>query len=57
MNKYISIHSRGNGVMTDWKTPFEEVEIGEKIKDGTQLLLSIGHTGNFVLYDIDFVKD
>ena len=22
-------YPRGNGVMTDWKTPFEEVEIGK----------------------------
>ena len=46
--------------MTDWRTPFEEVEIGRgrKIKDGKQVaILSIGHPGNFVLEaDIDFVS-
>jgi len=53
-------YPRGNGAMTDWRTPFEEVEIGRgrKIKDGKQVaILSIGHPGNFVLEaDIDFVK-
>ena len=45
-------YPRGNGVMLDWKTPFEEIAIGtgEKIKDGEQIaILSIGHPGNFVI--------
>ncbi len=42
-------YPRGNGVMVNWKTPFEEIEIGKgrKIKDGKDLaILSIGHIGN-----------
>ena len=45
-------YPRGNGVMLDWKTPFEKLEIGvgRKIKDGEEIaILSFGHPGNFVL--------
>ena len=54
-------YPRGNGVMLDWKTPFEELEIGKGriIKEGEQLaILSIGNTGNFVVEaNIDFEKE
>jgi len=67
-------YPRGQGVMPNWETPFEKIEIGKgrKIKDGEEVaILSIGHTGNFVVeacqqlkmydlnpahYDIRFVK-
>jgi 1-deoxy-D-xylulose-5-phosphate synthase len=42
-------YPRGNGVMVEWKTPFEEIQIGKgrKIKDGKDLaILSVGHIGN-----------
>ena len=45
-------YPRGNGVMLDWKTPFEKLDIGvgRKIKDGEEIaILSFGHPGNFVL--------
>jgi 1-deoxy-D-xylulose-5-phosphate synthase len=45
-------YPRGEGVMPDWKTPFEEIQIGtgRKIKDGSELaLVSIGHIGNLAL--------
>ena len=45
-------YPRGNGVMTDWKTPLKEVKIGtgRKIKSGEEVaILSLGHPGNFVL--------
>lgn len=45
-------YPRGNGVMTDWKTPLKEVKIGtgRKIKSGEEIaILSLGHPGNFVL--------
>ena len=38
--------------MIDWKTPFEEIEIGKgrMVKDGDEAaILSIGNTGNFVV--------
>jgi len=43
-------YPRGQGVMPDWRTPFEEIVIGtgRKIKDGEELaLLTIGHVGNY----------
>jgi 1-deoxy-D-xylulose-5-phosphate synthase len=42
-------YPRGNGVMVDWKTPLEEIEIGKgrKLKSGTDIaIISIGHIGN-----------
>jgi len=45
-------YPRGNGVMLDWKTPFEEIEIGtgKMIKKGEEIaILSFGHPGNFVV--------
>ena len=45
-------YPRGNGVMLDWKTPFEEIEIGtgKIIKEGEEIaILSFGHPGNFVV--------
>lgn len=44
-------YPRGNGVIVDWKKPFEKLEIGKgrKLKDGKEIcFLSIGHIGNFV---------
>jgi len=43
-------YPRGNGVMTDWKTPFEEIPVGKgrKVSAGEGVaILSIGHPGNF----------
>jgi 1-deoxy-D-xylulose-5-phosphate synthase len=45
-------YPRGQGVMPDWKTPFEEIEIGtgRKIRDGEELaILTIGHIGNYAV--------
>lgn len=45
-------YPRGEGVMTDWKTPFKEIKIGtgRKIKSGSDIaILSIGHAGNNVV--------
>lgn len=42
-------YPRGNGVMPNWKTPFQKIEIGKgrKIKEGKDIaVLSIGHIGN-----------
>ena len=44
-------YPRGQGVMPEWRTPFEEIKIGtgRKIHDGKDIaILSIGHPGNFV---------
>jgi 1-deoxy-D-xylulose-5-phosphate synthase len=45
-------YPRGNGVMLDWRTPFQEIEIGKGrvVKEGDEIaILSFGHPGNFVV--------
>lgn len=45
-------YPRGEGVMPNWKTPFEEIEIGKgrKVKDGEEIaIISLGHMGNLAL--------
>lgn len=42
-------YPRGNGVMVNWKTPFQKIEIGKgrKLKDGNDLaILTFGPIGN-----------
>lgn len=45
-------YPRGNGVMPNWRTPLEKVEIGKgkKLIDGEEVaILSIGHIGNYAI--------
>ncbi|GAB4396795.1 MAG: 1-deoxy-D-xylulose-5-phosphate synthase [Microscillaceae bacterium] len=45
-------YPRGEGVMPDWRKPFETIEIGKgrKIQDGEEVaILSLGHMGNLAL--------
>lgn len=59
VNPFVIRYPRGEGVMPDWKTPFEELEIGKgrKIKDGQDIaILSFGHPGNFAAAAIREVK-
>ncbi|HLU86238.1 MAG TPA: 1-deoxy-D-xylulose-5-phosphate synthase, partial [Taishania sp.] len=52
-------YPRGNGVMTEWKTPFEEIQIGKgrKLVHGNDIaILTIGHPGNFALKAIENLK-
>lgn len=45
-------YPRGNGVMPQWQTPFEEIKIGKgrKIKDGSDIaVLTLGPVGNYVV--------
>lgn len=45
-------YPRGQGVLPDWKKPFEEIKIGtgRKIKEGEELaILSLGHVGNYAV--------
>jgi 1-deoxy-D-xylulose-5-phosphate synthase len=47
---FVIRYPRGEGVMADWKKPFEQVQIGKgrKLKDGKDVaILSLGHPGNF----------
>ncbi len=49
---FVIRYPRGEGVMPEWRTPFEVVEIGKgrKIKDGQEVaILTIGHPGNFAV--------
>ncbi len=44
-------YPRGRGVMPEWKTPLEKLEIGKgrKLREGKDIaVVSIGHAGNFV---------
>ena len=48
---FVIRYPRGCGVLTDWRCPFEEIEVGtgRKLHDGTDLaILSIGPIGNTV---------
>jgi 1-deoxy-D-xylulose-5-phosphate synthase len=45
-------YPRGKGVMPEWKTPMEAMEIGtgRKVREGKDIaILSIGHIGNYAL--------
>jgi 1-deoxy-D-xylulose-5-phosphate synthase len=45
-------YPRGQGVMPQWKTSFQEIEIGKgrKVKDGEEVaILSLGHIGNYAV--------
>ena len=47
---FVIRYPRGEGVMSEWKTPFEEIKIGKgrKLKEGKDIaILSFGHPGNF----------
>jgi 1-deoxy-D-xylulose-5-phosphate synthase len=58
-NPFVIRYPRGEGVMAEWKTPFEQIQIGKgrKIKDGQEVaILSFGHPGNFAAAAIRDVK-
>jgi 1-deoxy-D-xylulose-5-phosphate synthase len=45
-------YPRGEGVIPDWRKPFEKIEIGKgrKIKDGEEVaILTFGHIGNYAV--------
>jgi 1-deoxy-D-xylulose-5-phosphate synthase len=53
-NKYPFVirYPRGQGVMPEWRTPFEPIEIGKGrvIQEGEEVaILTIGHPGNFAV--------
>jgi len=53
-------YPRGNGVMTEWKTPFKEIKVGtgRKVTNGEDIaILSIGHPGNFAQEAIEELKE
>ncbi len=45
-------YPRGKGVMTEWKTPFEQIPVGQGriVKEGEEIaILTIGHIGNYAV--------
>ena len=59
VSPFVIRYPRGEGVMPEWKTPFEAIQIGKgrKIKDGQEIaILSFGHPGNFAAAAIRDVK-
>jgi len=49
-------YPRGQGVMPNWRTPFEKIEIGtgRKLREGHELaILTIGHIGNYAVQVCD----
>ena len=47
---FVIRYPRGEGVLPEWKTPFQEITIGtgRKLKEGQEVaILSLGHPGNF----------
>jgi len=56
---FVIRYPRGEGVMTNWRTPFAAIEIGKgrKIKDGEDVaILTFGHSGNFATTAIRELK-
>jgi 1-deoxy-D-xylulose-5-phosphate synthase len=56
---FVIRYPRGQGVMPEWKTPFEEIPVGKgrKLKDGKDIaILTIGHPGNFATTAIRELK-
>jgi 1-deoxy-D-xylulose-5-phosphate synthase len=56
---FVIRYPRGQGVMPEWRTPFQEIPIGKgrKLKDGQDIaILSLGHPGNFVTAAIRELK-
>ena len=49
---FVIRYPRGQGVMPEWRTPFEKIEVGtgRKIADGEDVaILTLGHPGNFAV--------
>ncbi len=56
---FVIRYPRGEGMMAEWKTPLQEIEIGKgrKLKDGEEIaILSFGHPGNFAAAAIRDVR-
>jgi 1-deoxy-D-xylulose-5-phosphate synthase len=56
---FVIRYPRGEGVMPEWRTPFQEITIGtgRKLKEGHKLaILSFGHPGNFAASAIRDLK-
>jgi 1-deoxy-D-xylulose-5-phosphate synthase len=59
MGPFTIRYPRGQGVMPEWRTDFEAVEIGKgrKLTSGTDVaILSIGHIGNYAVKAVEQLK-
>ncbi len=57
---FVIRYPRGEGVMPEWRTPFEKITIGRgrKLKDGKDIaILTFGHPGNFAASAIRDLKN
>src|SRR4026207_443746 len=57
---FVIRYPRGEGVLSDWKKPMTEIEIGKgrKLRDGKDIaILSFGHPGNFAATAIRELKN
>lgn len=57
---YVIRYPRGEGVMPQWQTPFEELITGkgQLVQQGTEIaILSFGHPGNFVMQACQHLQD
>lgn len=53
-------YPRGQGVMPEWRTPLEKIEVGKgrKVSEGEEVaILTIGHPGNFAVAAIAELAD
>jgi len=51
-NPFVIRYPRGQGVMPEWRTPFEKIEVGTgtKVREGNDIaILTLGHPGNFAI--------
>jgi 1-deoxy-D-xylulose-5-phosphate synthase len=58
-NPFVIRYPRGEGVMPEWQTPFEKIQIGKgrKLRNGQDIaILSFGHPGNFAATAVRDVK-
>jgi 1-deoxy-D-xylulose-5-phosphate synthase len=56
---FVIRYPRGEGVMSEWRKPFEEIQIGKgrKLRDGKDIaILTLGHPGNFAAAAIRELK-
>lgn len=53
-------YPRGNGVMTNWKTPFKEIKVGtgRRVKNGSDIaFLTIGAIGNYTTRALELLTE
>ncbi len=57
---FVIRYPRGEGVLTNWRTPFRKISVGtgKKIVQGEEIaILTIGHVGNYALQAIQKINE